>query len=85
MRSLDAAEPGVAWRHTYKDTVLATKLEWYPEYTITTYEVIGSGFFQSRFFQNTYLFGEVYEMPYTQSTEAFKFVFLENAVKKWFT
>lgn len=50
------------------------------EYTIITYEVIGS-FFQSRFFQNTYLCREILVMPNTHSTEAFKFVFLENAIK----
>lgn len=35
----------------------------------------------SRFFQNTDLPSEVCEMPHTQSTEQFKFVFLENVVK----
>lgn len=73
------------WRCLYRDAVLGTEWKEDLEQAIITFQVISSRFssffFQSRCLQNTYLFREVYELPYNRYTEPFKFEFLENAAK----
>lgn len=71
MRFLDTAETGVVCRHTQRCWHGTEKIQL----------SLMQSHLTSRFFQNTDLPSEVYEMPHTQSAEQFKFVFLDNAVK----